>query len=187
MKVKIGVSACLVGSQCNFDGKDLFNHFVSSLQKNSEIELVKFCPEDTVFGTPRANLRIVDGDGHDVLDGKAKVIDENGQDVTSLQIQGAQKFLDLVKQSQIGCVILMDGSPSCGSNVLLKEEGWPRGGFKRGIGVTTALLKRNGIQIFGSFDELAISEFLATKLDQFPVATGLRNLKDLPKFKALFE
>lgn len=82
--------------------------------------------------------------------------------------------------------ILMDGSPSCGSNVLLNEEGWPRGGFKRGSGVAAALLKRNNIKVFSSFDERTISIFVKALLSDVEFNRELRDLKDFPKFRHLF-
>lgn len=123
MKTKIGVSACLIGSPCNFNGKDLLSNFVIGLKQIPNVEFIRFCPEDTVFGTPRPNLRIVGGDGFDVLDGKASVIDERNCDVTAQQIEGAYQFLNRLVAEEVECAILMDGSPSCGSNVLLKEDG----------------------------------------------------------------
>jgi uncharacterized protein YbbK (DUF523 family) len=184
--MKIGVSACLIGVKCNFNGADLLSDFIEKLRSVSEVELIHFCPEDSVFGTPRPNLRIVGGNGYDVLDGKAHVIDENGKDVTKKQIEGAISFLNLLKLEKIECAILMDGSPSCGSNVLLKEENWPAGGFKQGTGVSAALLQRNGIRVFSSFDQNSISRFLSSVLNKFGVQEGLKDLKDMPKFKALF-
>lgn len=187
MTLRIGVSACLLGTRCNFDGRDLLNPFVKNLVQNNKIEFVPFCPEDSVFGTPRPNLRIVGGDGFDVLTGsKATVVDENGHDVTLKQIEGARRFLNRLTFLKVKCAILMDGSPSCGSNVLLQEKDWPRGGFKKGVGVAAALLKTNGIVVFGSFDELAVSEFLKSSMDYIEFPGGLKNLRDLPKFKNLF-
>ncbi|MBC7419388.1 MAG: DUF523 domain-containing protein [Bdellovibrio sp.] len=186
-KIQIGVSSCLLGTKCNFNGTDLLSNFVKELQNNNHVTLVPFCPEDSVFGTPRPNLRIVGGDGFSVLDKTAVVINENGQDVTKEQIDGAHQFVSKLLASNIKYAILMDGSPSCGSNVLLKEEHWPAGGFKRGIGVTAALLKKSGITVFSSFDELTISNFLNSILKDFQSKVGLKDLKDFPKFKALFE
>ncbi len=185
--IKIGVSGCLLGAKCNFNGTDLLSNFVKELQENDQVELISFCPEDSIFGTPRPNLRIVGGDGFDVLDGKASVVNEHGNDVTALQINGANQFLDCLTVSKIKYAILMDGSPSCGSNVLLKEENWPAGGFKRGIGVTAALLKRNQIAVFSSFDELSINNFLSSVIERYKSKEGLKDLKDFAKFKILFQ
>ena len=186
MSIKIGVSSCLLGHKCNFDGNDLLSVFVNKLSKNKKIEMIPFCPEDSVFGTPRPNLRIIGGEGDDVLDGKATVVDQNNLDVTQKQIQAAQNFLMLLQNRDVKYAILMDGSPSCGSHILLSEENWPRGGFKRGSGVAAALLKRNSITVFSAFDELSLSNFLKAVTDDYPATDGLRDLKDFPKFKNLF-
>lgn len=186
MALKIGVSSCLLGNKCNFDGNDLLSVFIKKLSENNQIEFVPFCPEDSVFGTPRPNLRIVGGDGDDVLDGKAAVINQNDQDVTKEQIQGAQLFLKKLMGSNVKYAILMDGSPSCGSNILLKEEDWPRGGFKRGVGVAAALIRKNGIHVLSGFDELSISIFLKPLIQDIQFDDGLRDLKNFPKFKSLF-
>ena len=66
--MKIGVSHCLIGANCNFNGKDLLSAFVKQLEDSEQIQLIPFCPEDSIFGTPRPNMRIVGGDGFDVLD-----------------------------------------------------------------------------------------------------------------------
>jgi uncharacterized protein YbbK (DUF523 family) len=188
MKVKIGVSACLLGAKCNFNGTDLLSAFVEELENHDEVEFVPFCPEDAVFGTPRPNLRIVGGDGFDVLEGRASVLNEHGQDVTKEQIDGANQFLRHLVGAGVTCAILMDGSPSCGSNVLLKEEKWPAGGFKQGFGVSAALLRRNEIVVLSSFDELSISNFLSSVLENFKASkSNLKDLKDLEKFKALLQ
>ena len=53
------------------------------------------CPE--ILGglpTPRNPAEIVGGDGFDVLENKAKIIDNQGNDVTKEYINGAIKALD---------------------------------------------------------------------------------------------
>lgn len=184
--MRVGVSGCLLGAKCNFDGNDLLSSFLKELEQIEEIEFVPFCPEDFVFGTPRANLRIVGGDGDDVLDGKAMVVNEHGEDVTALMIKGAYKFLNRLAANEVHYAILMDGSPSCGSNVILKEENWPNGGFKKASGVAAALLRRNGIIVFSSFDHLSISHFLNANLETYRIRSeNLQDLKDSDKFKDL--
>ncbi len=187
MKIKIGVSACMIGQDCNFNGKSLLSEFIKNLAVVAPLEFIKFCPEDSVFGTPRENLRIVGGDGYDVLDGKAHVITESGKNVTHQQITGAQKFLSVLQEAKVNHAILMEGSPSCGSNVILKEENWPRGGFKKGVGVACTLLRKNGITILGGFDERSICDFVKSIDSSFSAEGNHLNLKEMPKFKVLFE
>ena len=185
-KVKIGVSACLVGKKCNYNGEDIKSQFISGLQKKPSIEFVLYCPEEAIFGSPRPNLRIVGGDGEDVLIGAAKVINENEEDVTEQQIEGAQKFLKKLVAANVKYAILTEGSPSCGSSIILAETNWPSGGFKRGVGVAAALLKREGIKVLGSFNEKEIGEFLNDLVEDYNVPSGLVNLADFPKFEPLF-
>lgn len=187
MNTKIGISACLIGRPCNFNGKDLLSEFIQTLPKLAPIEYIAFCPEDSVFGTPRPNLRIVGGDGYDVIEGSAKVLNELDEDVTEKQMAGARKFLEFLMNAEVSYAILMDGSPSCGSNVLLKEDGWPRGGFKRGVGVACALLKKNGINVFSGFDESSIADFLNSTFQGTSIENARPDLRNMPKFKALFE
>ncbi|MFC1509633.1 DUF523 domain-containing protein [Candidatus Omnitrophota bacterium] len=103
------------------------------------------CPE--VLGgrkVPRTKTEIKGGGGEDVLDGTAKVLDENGKDVTSEFIKGALETLRIAKTNSIKKAILKSKSPSCGSGQIYD------GSFKRrlikGNGVTAALFKREGIK-----------------------------------------
>ncbi len=48
------ISACLGGIHCGFDGSTNGDHApLSSWLVRPEVRLVKFCPEDFSFGTPR--------------------------------------------------------------------------------------------------------------------------------------
>ena len=52
-----------------------------------------FCPEDHRLGTPRTMPDLHGGDGHDVLDGTARVRDEHGADLTEALLAGADSAL----------------------------------------------------------------------------------------------
>jgi len=184
--MKIGISSCLLGTKCNYKGEDILSNYLKSLDDNyDDIKFVKFCPEESVFGTPRSNAKIIGGDGNDVLDGSAKVFNEQDIDVTDQYIKAANNFLKVLKDKEVEAVFLTEGSPSCGVNVILKDEGWPRSGFKKGVGVTTALLIKNNIKVIGSFDEKLINKSLSVGIEDINVDEGLKNLADNPKFSAL--
>ena len=105
------------------------------------------CPE--VLGglsIPREPAEIVGGVGEDVLDGHAKVITNNGIDVTEQFIKGAFETLKIAQELDATMVILKERSPSCGSSMIYAGEF--NGTKKQGTGVTAALLKRNGIKSF---------------------------------------
>ena len=149
MSFMILVSMCLVGVNCNYKGESKPNEKVIQLLKNGKA--IPICPEQLGgLTTPRSGARIIDGNGESVLDNKSRVITDNGQDVTEQYIKGAYETLKLCKLLNIKVVILKEGSPSCGSK---KTQG---GKYKRetveGLGVTAALLKRNGIKVYSEED-----------------------------------
>ena len=138
------VSACLLGVNCRYNGKNKLNKkIVEFCQKE---KCLAVCPE--AFGKlpiPRQPAEIFEGDGKDVLIGKAKVKNKNGKDVTKEFILGANKCLKLAKAFKVKEVILKSNSPSCGSGKIY--DGTFSGKLKKGDGVTAALLKQNRIKV----------------------------------------
>ncbi|MBW2561212.1 MAG: DUF523 domain-containing protein [Deltaproteobacteria bacterium] len=138
------VSACLLGFNCRYDGG---NHpeeilLVSPL-KNF---LVPVCPEQIGgLSTPRAPSEIQGGDGLDVLEGKARVISDSGGDATDCFLRGAQEVFHFMKLMGISTAIMKEKSPSCGVCHIKRN-----GGILRGMGVTSALLTKNGIRVISS-------------------------------------
>ncbi|MEI4804342.1 DUF523 domain-containing protein [Bacillus sp. FJAT-51639] len=140
----IVISACLAGIACRYDGNDNFVTKIQELLEKEETILI--CPE--VLGglpTPRMPAEIIGGNGDDVLDGNAKVIDRSGNDVTEIFIAGAYKALDQIKDLNPEYIILKERSPSCGSSVIYTGEF--NGQKQDGYGVTTALFKRHGFTV----------------------------------------
>ena len=128
----IAISACLLGYKCRYDGKSKKNSALIKLLESEKI--LPICPEQ--FGglpTPRAPSNLVEGNGFDVLDGNAKVINSFGDDNTEAFIKGACAALDIIRAHNINYCFLKDKSPSCGVDE------------KYLIGVTAALLIRKGI------------------------------------------
>ena len=88
------VSACLLGRACRFDGRDKFTPELAFLLEGRHV--IAVCPEELGgLGTPRPACRISGGDGADVLDGKARIIDAEGIDRTDAFISGARAGLKL--------------------------------------------------------------------------------------------
>jgi uncharacterized protein YbbK (DUF523 family) len=138
------VSACLMGVHCRFDGKSSLDTDIQQLV--IEGKAVPVCPEQIGgLSTPRLPAEIIGGTGEDVLDGKAKVVNIEGEDVTEAFIRGAKEVLRIAKTVGATEAILKERSPSCGSNVIY--NGTFQGIKQAGNGVTAALLKRNGIQV----------------------------------------
>lgn len=138
------ISACLLGMKCRLDGKDYRNEKALELVKK-EI-LVPVCPEQLGgLSTPRARQEIQGGEGKDVLAKRAKVINEDGVDVTEQFIKGAEETLKIAQIFQVKEFIGKSLSPSCSG--LKIYNGAFSGKLLNGRGVTAELLRRNGIKI----------------------------------------
>ena len=126
------VSACMMGLKTRYDGR-----IIASEACRKEIEggvCIPVCPEQLGgLSTPRTAGDMVGGDGHDVLAGRAKVINRSGEDVTVNFILGARQVLAIARQHDIAKVLFKARSPSCGLT--------PK------MGVTSALLQMEGYEI----------------------------------------
>ncbi|CAH8773120.1 DUF523 domain-containing protein [Paenibacillus dendritiformis] len=138
------VSACLAGLEVRYDGTHRLDHRIAKLLE--EGKAVTACPELLGgFSTPREPAEIIGGDGEDVLDGKARVIERTGQDVTAMYVEGAWETLRQAQAVNATLVVLKEYSPSCGSSMIYNGEF--AGKAKAGLGVTAALLRRHGIEV----------------------------------------
>lgn len=153
---KILVSRCLLGHRVRYDG-GASGPFDQLQQWLDDGRVVPLCPE--VAGglpTPRAAAEIPGGQGAEVLDGQACVITTEGEDVSAEFLSGAYQALELVQKHGIRIAVLKANSPSCGN--LLTYDGSFSGVKVTGEGVTAALLRRNGVQVFS---ELELAEAVA--------------------------
>ncbi|MDR1774235.1 MAG: DUF523 domain-containing protein [Clostridioides sp.] len=141
------VSACLLGVNCKYSGKNNFNIEVNKYLEDKEF--VPICPEQLGgLATPRLPAEIKKNESY--LQGERRVFDCEGNDVTDKFIKGAKETLSIAKLCKCTQAILKDGSPSCGYREIY--DGTFSGRKIKGIGVTTALLKQNNIQILQEFD-----------------------------------
>ena len=137
------VSACLLGIKCRYDGTDAASETILDMAQSRR--LIPICPEQLGgLSTPRMASEIESGNGGDVLDGSSRVIAGDGSDVTSNFTRGAAEVLKVARLFGISEVLLKEKSPSCGVTTL------SRGGeVVKGVGVTAALLIREGIRVRG--------------------------------------
>jgi len=139
------ISACLLGVRCNWSGDDKYKD-VRAIKLSRVETLIPVCPEQLGgLPTPRAPQEIQGGAGEDVLGGKCRVLNANGQNVTSQFIRGAEETLRIAKQLRVKGFIGKSGSPSCGCGQIY--DGTFSGKLIPGDGVATALLKMTGIRI----------------------------------------
>lgn len=143
---RILVSRCLLGHRVRYDG-GASGPFDQLQQWLDEGRVVPLRPE--VAGglpTPRAAAEIPGGQGEQVLDGQAVVITTEGEDVSVQFLSGAYQALERVREHGIRIAVLKANSPSCGNR--LTYDGTFSGVKVTGEGVTAALLKRHGVQVF---------------------------------------
>ncbi|WP_306338510.1 DUF523 domain-containing protein [Streptomyces sp. KL118A] len=138
------VSACLRGVPCRYDGRDKASAELDGAVAGRAV--VSFCPEAAGgLPTPRRPAELVGGDGHDVLDGTARVVEDTGRDVTAQFVDGARRALAAARHGGCTEALLMPRSPSCGRGAV--HDGSFDGGLVAGDGVTAALLERHGITV----------------------------------------
>jgi uncharacterized protein YbbK (DUF523 family) len=157
---KILVSRCLLGHRVRYDG-GARGPFDQLQQWLDDGRVVPLCPE--VAGglpTPRPAAEIPGGQGAQVLDGQGLVITTEGEDVSAQFLSGAYQALELVQKHGIRIAVLKANSPSCGN--LLTYDGTFSGVKVSGEGVTAALLKRHGVQVFSELELPQAARALAT-------------------------
>jgi uncharacterized protein YbbK (DUF523 family) len=148
MEGKVLVSACLLGEAVRFDGAAKTLAHPELERWIVEGRVVAFCPEVAGgLGVPRPRCEVQNGDGTDVLEGRAKVLDEHGVDRTAAFLAGAQAALDFCLREGVTLALLKENSPSCGSRRV--ADGTFSGLRRVGQGVTAALLRRHGIAVIG--------------------------------------
>lgn len=160
------MSACLVGIACGFDSSTN-GEYPSALKllQYDTVKIVKFCPENYSFGTPREMCDIHGGTGMDVLNGKAKVLTESGKDWTNGMIAAAEKMLEIAKNEKVELAVMMDISAACGSQVIYNGNRFSENKtYQIGMGVCTAKLIQNGFKVISQRDFQSL-EILHSKID----------------------
>lgn len=135
MEKVIAVSACLLGCDCKYNGKNNLDPIVIEAIRGKKV--ITICPEVLGgMGTPRIPSEI-QPDG--------SVQNKNHDDVTAFFEQGKKAALAILQENQCTEVILKDGSPSCGFRTVY--DGTFTGRRISGMGITAKYLQDNGIRI----------------------------------------
>lgn len=127
-------SACLLGVKCRYDGKSRSYEKVIALSRKEK--LLPVCPEEL-------GGLIVPRDPSERRG--ERVISKSGKDVTQNFEKGSKAILNIAKRLGIKEAILKQRSAACGSGQIYD------GTFSRkvikGNGITTELLRKNGISV----------------------------------------
>ena len=139
------VSRCLMGDNCRYKGDNCFNDRIAALSERHT--LIPVCPE--VLGglaTPRSPSERV-GD---------KVVSKDGKDVTAEYLAGAEKTLQIARESNVSLCIFKAKSPSCGHGTIY--DGTFSGNLIPGEGVTAELMIKSGYRVITEADTEEIAK-----------------------------
>jgi len=139
------ISACLAGEICRYSG-DGFDNYPELRRLVESGRALPVCPE--VLGgapVPRDPCEIKGGDGFDVLDGRARVYTNHGEDKTDVFLAGAGSVLAAARRCGAKAAVLKERSPSCGSGLIY--DGSFSGKKVPGCGCTAAMLIRAGLEV----------------------------------------
>lgn len=164
--LRILMSACLTGVMCGYDGT-ANGEYPSALKllKYNNVKIIKFCPEEFSFGSPREMCDIHGGTGLDVLNGKAKLLSDSGKDWSEGIIKASEKMLEIALTEKVELAVMMDVSAACGSQVIYNGNRFAENKvYQIGAGVCAAQLMRNGIKVISQRDYASL-EILYSKID----------------------
>ncbi|MEA3384200.1 MAG: DUF523 and DUF1722 domain-containing protein [Campylobacterota bacterium] len=135
--MKLGVSSCLLGNMCRYDGATSRDRFVVDVLKNY-FELVPYCPEEDIFGTPRESIALRQ------IDNEVKVITNFTKiDVTNKLKKSSSNIINQMANEELVGFILKSKSPSCGMEKVKLYTGDNNINEKKGVGIFAADILKN--------------------------------------------
>jgi len=107
--MNLGVSNCLLGASCRYDGGHSRNEYVVD-QLAKHFNLISFCPEAIIFGTPRDAMRLVE-----YKDGSMHVeFTNNHKDITDELSDISHKEAIRAGNEHLCGFVFKAKSPTCG-------------------------------------------------------------------------
>ena len=138
-KEKVIVSACLLGEACRYDGCSKKDDGVVAALEGKEV--VPFCPEAPVLGTPRGRISVVATDR-----GLRVRKDADGADVTDGLIEQTERVIKA--HPDAGRIILKSKSPSCGIGTApILDEAGNTVGYGNGVAADLLMHAFPGVEI----------------------------------------
>ena len=146
MKKKVIVSACLLGKNCRYDGKNCLNKKLIQFLKKNKVKAIGVCPEELGGLKNKRGPFEFRGRATSVIKGKNRVLDQKERDFTRNFLKGSYRALTMAKSNNIKFAILKSKSPTCSPDYIY--DGTHQGVLKKGLGITAYILKRNKIKLF---------------------------------------
>ena len=135
--MKLGVSACLLGTACRYDGVGATDKFiVDILQKY--FQTVPYCPETIIWGSPREAIRQTLSET-----GELKIVTstKNPKDVTTELENVSIECADKIQNDDLCGFILKSASPTCGLERVKVYKPFNAPSIKNGVGVFAQQIK----------------------------------------------
>ena len=132
--MKILVSACVMGQNCKYNGKNNKNVIVQNYLKDKDI--IVMCPEMLAkMPIPRPCAELVSG----------SVWDENGNCVDAVYIKAVKTALHELEDAKIELAVLQSRSPTCGAKEIY--DGTFTGRLIPGYGLFAKALIEKGYKV----------------------------------------
>ncbi|HHQ4052881.1 MULTISPECIES: DUF523 domain-containing protein [unclassified Citrobacter] len=169
---KILVSACLMGLKVRYNGSEKAQVTAQLARWQEEQRLVIHCPEMAAgLPVPRPPAEIISACGTDVMQGRARIIENTGRDVTEQYRLAAWLALRTALESGCTAALLTDGSPTCGVEFIY--DGSFSGQRKSGMGVAASLLSEHGIKVFSDTQVVELISWIKDR--DFELASASRS------------
>lgn len=134
MGSRIMVSACLLGENCKYNGKNNYNAVLAEFLKDKEV--VPVCPErDGGLPSPRASVELIEN----------IPFDKEGNCYEEEFLRGIDTALKAAEAEEIAYAVLQSRSPTCGTGMIY--DGSFSGTLKAGDGRLVQALKAQGIKV----------------------------------------
>jgi uncharacterized protein YbbK (DUF523 family) len=187
--LRILMSGCLAQDACGYDGTTNGQYPPTARLLNQPLaHIVPFCPEAFSFGVPREMCDIHGGTGLDVWRGRAKVLTASGLDWTEGMKAGAEAMLAVAQREQVEVCILMDISAACGSSVIYagNRHAAEHPGYRAGMGVATALLRKNGFLVVSQRDYASLEPIFQRTIPHYKPLPEALDHHQTPWYQSYF-
>lgn len=143
--MRVLVSACLLGENCKYNGKN--NRNEALIRRLQGHEVIPVCPEMlSGLGTPRPCVELRDGVAYN----------QYGEKVDAAFHAGVDRALELIRDQKIDLVVLQSRSPTCGVKQIYD------GSFQKrlipGQGMLAAALQARGYRLVDVEDLDTVTE-----------------------------
>lgn len=183
--LRVLFSACVLGHATGWEGDAYTEPLAVRLAGLANVKATHFCPENATLGTPRPLTTLHDGNGRDVLAGRARVLETTGRDVTKEIVRGGQAMLEIARRDRVELAILLDVSDSCGSHAVYIGPPEERR-YQKGTGVAAAILMAAGVPVLAQRDFATLQRLLRALDPTFVPDPAAFDFVDHPWYRDYF-